>query len=306
MKTLMSNSMRFFGWSAMLALIVFSCNRDDEMSSALRLERANRAGQDNSEIIASSQDVMGITEGVFVDEGISDGRATTGGRIENGEYGDDDGLSGCPVKISGSFDMDNTHMDTVIFSGDFTIDFGDGSGCPDSTHVKKGKLTDTFNFTFGFKPRFHLISSSQIIAFEEFSRGGKVIDGTFTVKTQAPGTKFLEIQNVTITYPDGTSASVDGTLTSVDHNFETLNRGDDTRTLTGELSGHSRDGVEFSANITTEVLFKFACFKRRDIPVSGIVNITTDGTSSTLDFGDGRCDKVYTVTSGGTSTEHSL
>jgi hypothetical protein len=303
MKNLMSNSLKYFGWSAMLTLVVFSCNREDEMSTALRVQRANTAGQDNSEIISSSQEVIDITDGVFADEGISDGRATTGGRIE---HDGDDGLGGCPVKITGSFDIDSTHPDTLIFTGDFTIDFGDGSGCPDSTHVKKGKMTDTFNFTFGFKPRFHLISSSQTIAFEGFSRGGKVIDGLFIVQTEQPGTRSIEFDGAKITYRDTTFVSWDGKLTSVDHNFETLNRGDDTRTLTGELSGTSRDGAEFSANITTEVLFKFACFKRRDIPVSGIVDINVGGTASTVDFGDGRCDKVYTVTSGGTSTEHSF
>jgi hypothetical protein len=313
MKTWMAKSIGFFKWPVIVVLIAFACDRNDEFTPAQMKERANQAAIDNAQIVTTTQDVLNVTSGAFAAEGISDGRATTGGVINRTTHGGDgDGDddedrpdNNCPSVITGSFTLDRS-LDTLTFSGSLSIDFGDGSGCQDSTNVKRGKVTDTFVFTFVTAPRFKFVSSSQTIVFEGFSRGAKLIDGTFIVKAEKAGTSSIEFQGAKITFADTTSVSWDGMFTSVENNFGTLNTGDDTRTLTGSISGTSRDGAAFSANITSDVIFKFACFRRRDIPVSGTVDITMGATSSTVDFGDGRCDKVYTVNTDGTVVEHSF
>jgi hypothetical protein len=308
MKESMRKSLGFACAWAVLMLVFFACDRDNDFSPAQK-ERAVTAAKDNSQIIVTSQEVLAITEGTFDDYGISDGRAQSGGRFETIQHegdGDDNDVEECRPHISGTFNLESS-PDSLVFSGTLVIDFGDGSSCgEDSTSTKRGKLTDDFRFVFRLGTRKLLVNSSQRITFEGFSRGENTLDGVFTVTTESNEMKKLEFDNASITFEDGTSTSWEGSLTFVSDNAETLNQGDDTRTLTGSLSGETREGQEFSANITEEVVFKYACFKRRDIPVSGIVEITMGGTSSTLDFGDGRCDKVFTITAAGESTEHSF
>jgi hypothetical protein len=53
-------------------------------------------------------------------------------------------------------------------------------------------------------------------------------------------------------------------------------------------------------------MIKTSCFNGRNIPVSGIVNITSAGVLTVVDFGDGTCDTLYTSTTGDETIELHL
>ena len=75
----------------------------------------------------------------------------------------------------------------------------------------------------------------------------------------------------------------------------------------GSITGITRSGAEFTTTVTKEIVFKRGCNGRRGfVRVSGTVEITTGGVTATLDYGDGSCDKDFTITTGGVVTPHSF
>ncbi len=56
-------------------------------------------------------------------------------------------------------------------------------------------------------------------------------------------------------------------------------------------------------SITTPLIYKRGCF----YPVSGTISIETDGEETkTIDYGDGECDNLITVTIGDVTEEIEL
>jgi hypothetical protein len=71
----------------------------------------------------------------------------------------------------------------------------------------------------------------------------------------------------------------------------------DTRILTGNLHGSSTEGKLFKGRIIDAIRYNYECSDSNAIiPVSGIVTIVLDADVVTLDYGDGACDRTYTVT----------
>lgn len=289
-------------WIAFFSVVLWACQEDSQtLSPEQAAQQSSTTARDNTEIIAATQGAMEITAGVFESEGISNGRAesTSGRRILHGDH-DDQG--GCRPSISGSFNLDRSHKDSLIFTGTFTIDYGDGSTC-DSTDVKKGKITDTFTYilTRGDSVTF---TSTETLTFEGFVRDSVQLDGTFTVKKINRQSKTVGAQGAKITYPDGTSASWSGALTYTYDLGEHYKWKDNTIHVTGSITGTNREGVDFSLVITEELIFKYTCGGRHKFhPVSGVVEVTVSGVLSTIDFGDGSCDNKYSVTANGATEE---
>ncbi len=104
----------------------------------------------------------------------------------------------------------------------------------------------------------------------------------------------VEAQNAKITYVDGSSFNWDGTLTYTYEKSGSRHCMGKTMKVTGALTG-----------ITNEIIFKRGCFgKHSFVPVSGTVEVTTAGVTSVVDYGDGSCDKKFTVTTASVLTEH--
>ena len=83
-------------------------------------------------------------------------------------------------------------------------------------------------------------------------------------------------------------------------------RGSTMKITEGSIEGTTREGAEFTTTIIKEIVFKRGCNGRHAfVPVSGTVDVVTGGVSSTIDYGDGSCDKDFTITTAGVTTEHS-
>lgn len=300
MKTKVSGFINGLGWLIIitLAVLVISCQRDGFMppftfASQAQLEAA---ALDNGEILSATHDVMDFTAGALAGQGVTDGNSSPFGRATGSSLE-------CAPTITNSFNLDRTHPDSLILTGTLTIDFGTGAGCSDSSEVRTGKVTDHYVFIKVISSRaFHL---TETLGFEDFKKGMVIVDGTFIRTTSSELVSTLQIQDARLTYPDGTFATFTGQLTStILLGTEAVYNGCIAKEITGSITGITRAGSEFSTSIDDALVFKYGC--NRKIPVSGTIDLTVGMIESRIDFGDGTCDKIYTITSGGVTTSYSF
>jgi hypothetical protein len=289
------NFVRIVGLVALIVCFVLSCQReaqDDSLQKQVRVQQSIQAAQDNSSMISATQDAVRLTASAFANQGITFGRIA-----------DDDGDDPeCKPVVTNNIKVDWTHTDSLIVSGTITIDFGDSTVC-DSTHMRKGKIIDSIMLVVAFKDRT-TFKSSEKITFQNYWRDSTQVDGTISVNAATGSPTIVAINGSRIRYHDGTSSSWTGSLVFIHEKNTTGN----TITITGSWSGTTRHGTTFSATITKAIEYKAGCFGHwhRFIQVSGIVEVVTNGVTSTIDYGDGTCDRVYTITTAGVTTEHRL
>ena len=86
--------------------------------------------------------------------------------------------------------------------------------------------------------------------------------------------------------------------------MRTPNPINDERIRTGSASGVNKEGLNYTVTITKAIVWKRGCLplKRIMIPVEGIkVKEFENGTSIAIDYGDGTCDNIVTITKDGLS-----
>jgi hypothetical protein len=179
-----------------------------------------------------------------------------------------------------------------------TIDYGtDGCAGPNGDHILKGKIIITQTgdrFTAG---------AERIKTFENFYVDDVKVEGTKSWKnngTDAGGDwSFTKTATMNLTYPDGTFTTWNHTHTSaLVEGGDTPTHWDNVWSTTGNSSGVNRDGVAFSSTIVEPLIKKVTC---RWIS-EGVIQFTRDGNTSTLDFGDGTCDRFATLTTANGNT----
>lgn len=309
MKTTFLKSIKSITFIGFCMLMAWACQNENIEQPDAKTQ-ASTTAQDNSLIVATTQDVMNITANALAAKGLTGGRVAGHHDGDDEDEDDDDDNDNddreCKPSVSGTFSLDRTHTDSLIYSGKFIIDFGDGSSCPDSTNIRKGKVIDEFTWIISFKDSI-TFTSTETITFEGFYKDSTQLDGTFIIKSSTGQPTTVETQDAKITYADGTSFSWEGTLT-----FEYDKKGSrhckgKFMNVTGALTGITRTGQDFTATITKEIILKRACFKKRwFVPVSGTVEVTTGGATSVIDYGNGSCDKRFTITTAGVVAEHKF
>jgi hypothetical protein len=96
-----------------------------------------------------------------------------------------------------------------------------------------------------------------------------------------------------LTYSDGTSTTWNHTHTStLIEGGNTPTHWDNVWSTTGNSSGVNRNGVAYTSTIIEPLIKKATC---RWIS-EGKIEVTRDGNTSSLDFGDGSCDRFATLT----------
>lgn len=173
-----------------------------------------------------------------------------------------------------------------------TIDYGtDGCAGTNGDHILKGKIIITQSadmFTTG---------ATRTKTFENFYVDDVEVGGTksWTNNGNAGGnwSYTKTATDMVLNYPDGTSTTWNHTHTStLIQGGSTLTHWDNVWSTTGNSSGVNRNGVAYSSAITEPLIKKATC---RWIS-EGILEITRDGNTSTLNFGDGFCDRFGTLT----------
>ncbi len=177
-----------------------------------------------------------------------------------------------------------------------TIDYGDGCTGPRG-RVRKGKVIIEYN------ERRLIPGAFRIVTLEDFFIDSVQVEGTRTLTNTS-----AELSDS----PEFTVTLVGGKLTFPDETFATReanhtrtwiranNPLEDETQVEGGASGSRRDGVSYSIEILERLVYKRAC--RQDgvfIPVQGVKQITSGDDVGIIDFGDGRCDNLVTITING-------
>lgn len=174
-----------------------------------------------------------------------------------------------------------------------TIDYGpDGCTGPNGDHFLKGKIiieqsagmftagaerTKTFDNFF--------IDDVQISGAKSWKNNGLDASGNWSYTKTAT--------NMVLSYPDGTSTTWNHTHTStLVEGATTLTHWDNVWSTTGSSSGTNRNGVNYTATIVEPLIKKAVC---RWIS-TGVLEVSRDGQTASLDFGNGTCDRFGTLT----------
>lgn len=179
--------------------------------------------------------------------------------------------------------------------GDIVIDFG--TGCSDVLgNIRKGKILVHFEGR-RFQP-----GSTVVTTFDGYSINDIALSGTRTL-TNITGSN-TESPKFSIQLADGKAVWPDGAQATRDHCFvrtwlRELNPLNDAMEVDQcpdadyAAQGTNRRGREYKMEILEPLLYKRGC----PIAVSGVKQFTvTGGKVITVDYGDGTCDRVITIT----------
>lgn len=210
------------------------------------------------------------------------------GRMENGVR---DEILDCAT-------VDRDTVDQII-----TIDFGDG--CEGRRgRVRSGKIIVTYD---GDR---RTVGSFRSVTFEDFFVDSTQVEGTRTKTVTAVDAENLSITvdlTVTggkLTFGDGTFATREAQKTRV---WQFDAEGDHVTTVTGSASGVNREGLDYSMQITEELVFNRSCGRAGIfVPVSGVKMFSVGESTAIIDYGDGECDNLATVTQDGVTEEIEL
>ncbi len=189
-----------------------------------------------------------------------------------------------------------------------TIDFGtDGCTMPNG-NVLKGKIIISFskNFTNPTKTITY--------ALEGFYHNGRLIEGSKTITHEMKSTELLATVHpvtthsidVKITLPDGKVYTRIGTrVREMTEGFATVGNWEDNVFLVwGYDITTFPNGSKYTSIIKTPLRFTAIC--KIPFPVSGVIEITKNDEIATLDYGNGDCNNLATITTGGVTKEIEL
>ena len=183
-----------------------------------------------------------------------------------------------------------------------TIDYGTGIET-DHNKVIKGKVTIVVN------GEQNTDGSTREITYADCAVDSIAISGTSIEKfigDNSTTRKITSNSDVTFTITDGATFVRKGTETTewLAGVSTPIDRSDDKVAISGSITvDNTTDNISYSRTITQELLELGDC---RNI-VSGTVEYKQAGAViGTLDYGDGTCDNLATLTVGGTTTEITL
>ncbi len=194
-------------------------------------------------------------------------------------------------------------LDTTVFPRVLTIDFGDTNCLGNDGRYRRGKIFVSFTGRYR-KPGTiitttfdnYYVNDNQVEGTKVVTNNGFNDEGHMSWTISVNGVITLANGKGTITWKaQRTREWVEGIDTP-------HNRWDDVYLITGQASGERANGLHWTREITNPLKVKLAC---RFI-VSGTIEIKPEGKPMrTLDFGDGECDNLATVTvNGKTYTIH--
>jgi hypothetical protein len=281
---ILKNSLRLLSIALVFSAGAFliSCSEDETLNSSDKQSVSSEASTDS--YFEEAEDLSSTVSFAT--------NADLGGKMAGLE---DDRLVGATISLSDG---------ATATAGTITIDFGTG--------VTRGEITRKGKILITYSGERRAVNSSHTITFENFYVNGTKIEGTRTVKVSEVTNTFIKheitLTDGKITWSDGTSATRDA------HHFRKWTHGgtparldDSISILTGgTATGSNRDGVEFSMQITEDIVFKAECLAlKRFLPASGVKVLVIGanaGREITVNYGTGDCDNLITVTINGQTT----
>ncbi|TXN36849.1 hypothetical protein FVB32_00765 [Flagellimonas hymeniacidonis] len=266
---------------AMLLLTVVSCSKEesaeDELSNTEVISATELQFSDEAEMI--SEEVTTVAEDVYAADEIS--------MISKADY-QSDYLPDC-VTIT-----------TVVTdtTREKTIDFGEGCELPNG-NVLSGIIQ------LSYAKDMETASKSIALTLENFTFNGVAVEGSadiLRVRSNDNGNpQSTANASFNATWPEGDTASFTGTRTREwIEGYGSGFWGDNVFLITGKRTYVGRLGNVFIKEVITPLRREMAC---RFI-VSGVLEISRNDNTASLDFGDGSCDAKGILTKpDGTETE---
>lgn len=261
---------------AIISVLIFSSCSDEDSSSASLVE----------ELDAESDAIL---ESNFedVDEIINAGMET----LDQGG------------KIATDFILDCAVIEKDTVNKVVTIDYGDGCEGPHG-RIRRGKVIIQYN------ERKLIPGAFRIVTLDNFFIDDVQIEGTRTVENISASleddpTFEITLEGGKLTFEDETTATRDA------NRVRTWTRASnpllDEITVEGGASGERRDGVRYEVEILERLVYKRECrLNRVFIPVSGVKQITYGDNVAVIDYGNGECDNVVSITINGEFYSRSL
>lgn len=197
----------------------------------------------------------------------------------------------------------NANEDEAFWPRNWTLDYGtENCECYNGIQ-RRGKINISLSDWWRNE------GSERIITFEDFYFNNNKLEGVKTflntgLNEDGNLTFTKTVTDAKLTYGDTASMSwnckkyselVEGT--------QTILFADDVWAVTGGGSGVNLDGKDYIFSITSALIYKNKCFH----PVSGVVEINVlNEEPKIIDYGNGECDNIATVTTGGVTEEISL
>ncbi len=173
-----------------------------------------------------------------------------------------------------------------------TIDFGDGCELRNG-NVVSGKIILQYEKDPG-------ASVMKSFEFDGFTFNDKAVAGGGSIlrekENENGNPQSTKTFDVTVTWPDGASANKNGTkVREMIEGQETSAWGDNVFLITGNWMFTRRNGTVLSAEIIEALRRELAC----KFIVSGIVELNKNENNAVLNYGDGSCDDLATVSING-------
>lgn len=253
------------GWLLMVLLVMGSCSNEESTVNEEEsvIEVAQLVASDEAESI--SEEIATIGEDVLATEVIN----ATGKSFYRSDY--------LPDCVTITKVVTDTTKET-------TIDFGEGCELPNGNllsgiiFLSRSKDSDTSTATVNF--------SLENFSFNEVAvEGGGTLERTASNDNGNPQSDAVASYNGV--WPDGSTASFEGNRTR--EWIEGYGSGywaDNVFLITGKGTYNGKQGNVHSREITTPLRRELSC---RFI-VSGVVEVSRNNATVSLDFGDGSCD----------------
>lgn len=281
---------KFFLLTVLFSMTFFiGCNSNDkvDLSASANTITAEDAAA-NSEIDATVDDVASIIEDQF-DMQISTTNKTSSARI-----------SMLPACATSSYSLSNG-----IFTR--TIDFGTQGCTLNNGNSVKGKIIISFSKT---------VSTLRTISYTlvDFYHNSKLIEGNKTITYELKTSDLLATAHpvtthtidMKITFADGKVYTRTGTrVRELVEGITTIaNWEDNVYLVSGSEITTTPNGSNYTATVKTPLRYNMSC--KKAIPVIGVIEITKNSAKASIDFGNGDCDNLATITINGISIEITL
>jgi len=207
---------------------------------------------------------------------------------------------------------------TSCFTASFTINSDgsittvltfNGTACPIDSIVRSGKIAITWFPGW----RLGLTNHDLIIKYENFSRNGKVINGTVSVHFERFDTTYVPLigdtvvvpsftftaKDMSIKFQDGTTFSWNGTrkVSFLRGYYTPFDPRDNIVMINANTSGTTRYGDSFTS-VATNIIRVHRC--PYHIPIAGVRTININNKETIIiNYGNGKCDPYYTITKNG-------
>lgn len=270
----------------MFVLTLASCKKDitttNNDSGAATLSDSSTSADNkyydvlNNAFVASSDN-----ESVWNVSGARSGRTAVNG--VNGEVP----KLGCAI-----YAFDNN--EPGVYPKTLTLNFGTGCVSADGV-TRKGKLIYLFDNPL-FSP-----GSTVSVTFENYVVNGYGLKGTYSISNKSSeliGIQFTtQVTNGIVTYPDNTNYhySHNKIFTMTSGLATPADISDDVYAITGNSAFSNSSGASIVFTTTTPLVKAVACPNTS----GGIVSFTyNDKVKGNIDFGNGDCDNLATITVG--------